>query len=910
VSVAARSRFGAYDVIALIGQGGMGEVWKATDTRLKRQVALKVLPTTFLTDPERIARFQREAEVLAALNHPNIAQIYGIEEANGVTALVLELVEGATLADRIAQGPIPIDEALPIAKQIAEALEAAHERGIIHRDLKPANIKIRPDGTVKVLDFGLAKLAEPARAADAVSPLTNSPTITSPAMMTGVGVLLGTAAYMSPEQAKGRAADKRSDIWAFGCVLFEMLTAKRAFEGEDVSDTLAAVLRGEPEWDVLPPAVAVQIRLLLRRCVEKDRLRRIADISTVRFVLTEPIMSGPTPAPAPLTLSARPLWKRAVWAAAFAIVGGAVVGAALWIVRPSRPQQSVTRFTYNLGEGERFTNTSRHFLALSQDGTQIAYVANRRLYLKKTRDLDAVPVSGAQASQGLMNPVFSPDGQSILFWSTDDNTLKKIATSGGAPVPISRAAAPYGMSWDGDSIFVGQGSDGIVRVSAYGGSPETVVRTQDNEFAHGPQLLPDKHTLLYTVVTGSDPDRWERAQIVVQPLGSSHRKTIIGGADGRYLSSGHLVYAVGSTLFAVPFDARHLEVVGGPVAVVEGVARAGAGAAGVAQFAVSRTGTLAYIPGPNINSSEKLDLALLDHTGTVTRLKLPPHQYQVPRVSPDGGQLAVGVDDGQDVNLWVYDLSGRSSIRQLTFGGKNRFPVWSADSARIAFQSDREEDPAIFWQRADGSGTAERLTTPARGHAHIPEAWSPKGDVVLFDDATGSNLTLWMLTVADKKAEPFGRVRSSYPSNFLLSPAFSPDGTSIAYVSDETENRFPSIFVRAFPATDNFAKVGSGVTPFWAPNGKELYFSTGDPGQPFQVVSVNAQPTFRFGNPTSVPRPGALVLAGIPRNYDVAPDGQHFVIVVDASDNYALGSPRIQVVLNWTEELKERVPAK
>jgi serine/threonine-protein kinase len=910
VALALGSRLGPYEVTALLGAGGMGEVYRATDTNLKRAVAIKVLPSSVSVDPERLARFQREAEVLAALNHSNIAAIYGLERSDGLTALVLELVEGPTLSDRIAQGPVPLDEALPVAKQIAEALEAAHEQGIIHRDLKPTNIKLRADGTVKVLDFGLAKALEPASAA--ISPnLTASPTITTPAM-TGIGVILGTAAYMSPEQAKGRPADKRSDVWAFGCVLFEMLTGKRAFEGDDVSDTLAAVLRAQPDWDALPADLPAHIGLLLRRCLEKDRFRRIADISTARFLIIEPITSGLAAASGiPPMLPSRPVWKRASGAMS-TIVGGALVGAVVWSLRPALPQQPVTRFMYRLSEGESFTNLTRHLLAISQDGTQIAYVANRRLYLKTSKDLRAAPIGGTEAPQGVSNPVFSPDGQWLAFWSGADNMLKKIATSGGAPLSLCEAANPFGMSWNGTSIFFAQDGGGILRVSETGGTPETVVRVKNNELAHGPQLLPDQRSILFTLMRGADPDRWDKAQIVVQQLGSSTPKTIInGGADARYLPTGHIVYALGGVLFAVPFDVRRLEVTGGPVAIVEGISRAGAAAGlGAAQFDVSRTGTLVHVPGPAFTGSAQFDLALLDHTSTVKRLKLPPHPYQVPRFSPDGRQLAVGVDDGKNVNVWVYDLSGTSSIRQLTLGGKNRFPVWSADGARIAFQSDREGDQAIWWQRADGTDNAARLTKPEQGHTHIPDASSPKDDAFLFEDANGSNLALWTLSLSDKKVAPFGAVRTFYPSNFLLSAVFSPDGKWIAYTARETETQMPILYVRPFPATASISPIGSGATPIW-PNGNELFFSTGEPGQPFLAVSVSTQPAFSFGNPTPVPRPGAIVLPGNPRNYDAAPDGQRFVIVVNANDTMtASETPQIQWTSNWFEELKQRVPVK
>jgi serine/threonine-protein kinase len=437
----------------------MGEVYRARDTKLNREVALKILPITFTHDLERVARFRREAQVLAALNHPHIGAIYGLDEAHGTQFLVLELVGGETLDKRIARGAIPVDEALGIATQIAEALEAAHEKGIIHRDLKPANIALTSDGHVKVLDFGLAKATDAAGAA----PLDvgNSPTITSPAMMTGVGVMLGTAAYMSPEQAKGRAADKRSDVWAFGCVLYEMLTGKRAFEGEDVSDTLANVLKSEPHWTAWPPTVPEPIRLLVRRCLEKDRSKRVADASTARFLLTEPLLTAsPVVAPAGAVRATPPLWRRGLLLVITALVTAGMTGLVAW--RAWRvPIAPVTRFTITLPGDQRFANRSQ-VLAISPDGSRVVYVGNAppQLYLRSMADLEARPIAGTNLDP--MSPFFSPDGQWIGFYSFHDRTLSKIAVSGGASLVLCKTTPPHGVTWDGNwIIFADEGAKGI-----------------------------------------------------------------------------------------------------------------------------------------------------------------------------------------------------------------------------------------------------------------------------------------------------------------------------------------------------------------------------------------------------------------------------------------------------------------
>jgi eukaryotic-like serine/threonine-protein kinase len=488
-------RLGVYEVTAPIGEGGMGQVFRARDTKLNRDVALKVLPDFLGSDTERLARFTREAQTLALLNHPHIAQIYGLEESGGVRALVMELVEGEDLSQRIARGAIPLDEVLPLAKQIAEALEAAHEQGIIHRDLKPANIKVRPDGTVKVLDFGLAKATEPMSGS---SPnVSQSPTLTTPAM-TQAGMILGTAAYMSPEQAKGRAADRRSDVWAFGVVLYEMLTGQRAFKGDDVSDTLAFILTRAPDWTTLPAGTPPPIRRLLHRCMEKDRKRRLADASDARLEIEEalaaPAASEGAATPSPTV--PRSFWKRAIPMVTAAVVTSAMVGAAVWMLKPT-PPLAVTRFAFTLGENQQLS-VGNQAVAMSPDGRLLVYVANDQLYLRSMSDLEARPIPGTRQTPTPYNPVFSPDGQFIAFYSQVDRTIKKIAVSGGAAVRIGPAPIELlGMTWDaGGIVFTGGLRESgnpvrIMRVSANGGQPDVLVKAKDlGEVMYGPQVLP------------------------------------------------------------------------------------------------------------------------------------------------------------------------------------------------------------------------------------------------------------------------------------------------------------------------------------------------------------------------------------------------------------------------------------
>ena len=899
------ARLGPYEIVAPLGAGGMGEVFRARDTRLDRDVAIKILPEAFAADAHRVARFQREAKVLASLNHPHIAAIYGLEEASGVTALVMELVEGEDLSQRLARGAIPLDEALPIAKQIAEALEAAHDQGIIHRDLKPANIKVRADGTVKVLDFGLAKAMEPSGSAPSIS---LSPTITTPAMMTGVGVILGTAAYLSPEQAKGRAADKRSDVWSFGCVLYEMLTGRRPFKGEDVSDTLAEVLKGEPDWNALASNVPPTLRALMQGCLRKDRRERIGDISTALFLI------GPPPALAQSTLVSHPpmsVRRRAMPIVFSAIVAGALAGTAAWYLsfRPATPL-AVTRLPFILPEGQAFSEPiARHMIALSADGAQIAYVANTRLYLRSMSELDVHAIQGTERYQYVTDPVFSPDGRSLAFYAAGDQTLKKIATTSGAPVTICSAdRAPFGITWGPEGIVFGQRDKGIMRVSPNGGTPDVLVRVKDDEEADAPQLLPGGQHVLFTLATGTAPDRWEKARIVVQSVASGERKTLIeGGSDARYVPTGHLVYAVGNSLFAVAFDLQRLEVRGSRTPMVEGVRRSSGRVTGAAHFSVSSTGSLIYIPGPFSRSSASLDIAVIDGRGEVERLKLPSGPYLLPRASRDGTRIAFGTDDGKEAIVWIYPVSGRSQMQRLTYGGNNRVPLWSSDGKRVAFQSDREGDLAIFWQSTAG-GTAERLTKPEQGESHAPESWSPKGDRFLFSVTKGSDVSLWTFSLQDRKATPFGEVHSSFP----VGARFSPDGRWVAYAS--TERGTTTIYVQPFPATgDKHQLSAKGLqNPHevaWSPDGKELFYVPRIGG--FEAVSITTEPTFAFGTAVAVPRPFLLGPPNSPTLYDIAPDGKFVgLITAGQTESDAARVPQIQVVLNWFEELKARVPTR
>jgi len=906
VPLPAGIRFGAYEILSALGAGGMGEVYRARDTKLGRSVAIKILPGTLAADPERIARFEREAKMLAALNHPHIAAVYGMEESGGRHYLVMELIEGGTLAERLQRGAMPVEEALKIAHQIVEALEAAHEKGIVHRDLKPANVKVTPGDTVKVLDFGLAKaMADEPTVGARPTAATHSPTLSM--MATQAGVILGTAAYMSPEQAKGLPADHRSDVFSFGCVLYEMLTGRQPFQGETVPDVMASVLARDPDLNALPPNLNPRLPDLLKRCLDKHPKRRWQAVGDLRAEI-EAIAAAPRAVPAAhIAGPPRPWWQGALPVVAAALVASAITGAVVRTLRPSESSPIVTRFLVTLPEGQTLSARARNGVAISNDGTQIAYVANNLVYVRPMSELAARPLTANDQGTPLM-PVFSPDGKSIAFYGTTSRAIKKVAVSGGAVVTIAQTEPPPGISWGADGIlFVDPNVKGVMRVGANGGKPERVAAVKEGEVVDGPQMLPDGQHVLFTVATDPSAEGWDKARIVVESLKSHERKTVFeGGSAAGYVATGHIVYAVAGVLFAIPFDARRLEVTGGPTPIVEGVRRSAAGITATAFYGVSDNGSLIFAPGPASGSSTVLDLALIDRKGVVAPLNLPPAPYEFPRVSPDGKRIAVGTDNGKSADIWIYELSGTTTARRLTNGGRNRFPIWSSNSQRIAFQSDREGDRAIFWQPADFSGTAERLTRPDKETVHVPESWSPDGNRFLFVATKGSANRLMAFSVQDKKAVPFGNVESTIPP----AASFSPDGRWVSYMTGSSVDY--SVFVQPFPSNGSQAFVARGVHPLWSPDGKELFYRAG--GQVF-AVSVTTQPTFAFGNPVPV---ASVTYAlwrergpQVERENDITHDGKQFVAVIAGGTTQSArvaSESQIEVVLNWFEELKQRVP--
>jgi len=680
------------------------------------------------------------------------------------------------------------------------------------------------------------------------------------------------------------------------------LTGRQPFRGETAPDILASVLAREPDLHTLPPNLNPRLLDLVRRCLEKTPKRRWQAIGDVRAEL-ETIAAHPHAAPASVVPSAavpRPLWQRVmpigITAVVFAVIGGLVV----WNVRPVTPQP-IMRSVFTLPDGQTFTNAGRQVVAISPDGAQIAYVANAQLYLRPVSELEAKPLLGTESAAGVLNPVFSPDGQSVAFWSGADETIKRISVSGGAAVTVCEATRPFGMSWQGDMIVFGQGRAGISRVPASGGNPEVLVRVNDGELAHGPQILPGGQGVLFTLATGTGNDRWDKAQIVVQRLPSGERKTLIqGGSDARYVPTGHLVYALGNVLLAVPFDPGRLEVRGGAVAIVQGVRRADSPEvnSGAAHVGLSNTGSLVYVPGLDSTTGAGT-LALLDRKGNIEALKLSPGLYETPRVSPDGKRIAYSNAVGSEHAVFVHELSGSSSPRRLTFGGRNRFPVWSSDSVRLAFQSDRDGDLAIFLQRADGTTAAERLTKPDAGISHIPESWSPSGDTLLFSAQKDTIFSSWAFSLRDRKAEPFGGVQSTSVPDAV----FSPDGQWVAYRSAGSG---PSaVYLQPFPPTGAKYQITTGGSPVWSRDGKEIFVVSGGG---LAVLSITTRPSVTFGNRSALLTPVQILSSGLStRRFDITPDGRLLGAVTAAAGGPA---PRIHVVVNWFEELKARVPTK
>jgi Tol biopolymer transport system component len=767
MALASGTRLGSYEVVSQIGAGGMGEVYRAQDTKLARDVAIKVLPEAFAHDAERLSRFQREAKMLAALNHPNIATIYGLEQSGGTSYLVMELVPGETLQERVKrEGPVAVEEALAIAKQIAEALEAAHEKQIIRRDLKPANVKLTPEGKVKVLDFGLAK----AFAGDASSEdIGNSPTLSQAATMQGV--ILGTAAYMSPEQARGRAVDKRTDIWAFGCVLYELLTGKPAFQGEDVTEILASVVKSEPDWTALPANISPSIRVLLQRCLRKDRRQRTPDAATIRIEIEDAIDA---PKDSGATQTAPASMSKLLLAVVAAVTIIAVVMAFGWWRATQPGERSLVRLDVDLGPevslgSPRGTNT-----ILSPDGRRMVYVSQGRLF---TRRLDQPSAAELAGTQGAFAPFFSPDGQWIAFFA--QSKLKKISVEGGAAIVLCDTGTASGGSWgeDGNIIAALGALTGLSRIPSAGGPPMSVTDLQSGEVTHRwPQILPGGKAVLFT--TSTTITGFEGANIEVMSLANHRRKTLVrGGTYGRYLPSGHLVYVNRGTLFAVPFEVDRLEMRGTPVPVLDQVSYNST--FGSAEFDFSQTGTMIYHSGGA--GSGLLTVQWLDTAGKTEPLLTKPDAYQHPSLSPDGSRLALNTSD-----IWVYEWQ-RDTMTRLTFGPSvSRYPIWSPDGRYIVYEA---VGVGMFWTRSDGSGKPQSLTQSK--NQQTPWSLTSDGKRLAFLQLSPQNqYDIWTISL---ESDGTG-LRAGKPEPFLQTPF---------------DQRHPSLFSRRAVDGLRYERVGS-----------------------------------------------------------------------------------------------------
>jgi eukaryotic-like serine/threonine-protein kinase len=962
------AQFGPYRVESLLGAGGMGAVYRATDTVLGRQVAIKILPADVAADPEWVARFRREAQALAALNHPNVGAIYGFEALDGragsAFGLVLELVEGATLAEKLTAGPLPAKEALAIAQQITEALDAAHQRGIVHRDLKPGNIKVRDDGTVKVLDFGLASIAPSEnpdeRGVDVARRDSSASPIITP-VITTTGTVLGTAAYMSPEQAKGNPVTRTTDIWAFGCVLYEMLTGRAPFRGHSATDTLAQIVRDEPDFELLPSTTPQPIRTLLRHCLDKDQRRRWPDAGSLRIAV-EDARDAPAVIAAPAELT-RPSTRRRMLVSAFVVAAVAALSAlGTWRLARQEPPRAVARVLVDVSPASQIARSLevpnarpfRSALALSPDGQSLAFIGAlpegakdtsrplaarvstartrvRQLYLRRMDQLQATPIEGTEWAE---SPFFSPDGQWVGFWQAAPDTLqsgelKKVPLAGGPIVTICRMALPAGISWGPNSriIFANHGGGGLWQVADAGGTPEalTTPDTASGELSHRlPHVLPDGRAVLFTVQRS--PGGWDDTHVAVRSLLTGEQKLLVeGAADARHVASGHVVYARLGTLLAQRFDATRLEVTGKPVGVIDGVMHDvnspfTIGNSGAAQFSVASNGTLAYLPGGVAPEGEYIAVWVERH-GAETEVGVPTRSVSGrPRISPDGRRIAIPSLEG----IGIFDLA-RQSFQLLTSSAwgspairaapERRFVAWHPDGTHVTFTG---ADGDLFWIRADGAGEAERLTrsdasTQSSLRLQFPSSWSPDGRTLVFLQRLGStasvNRDIWTLTLGDAAptVRPFLVSAADEPSAEL-----SPDGRYLAYESNQSGQA--EVYVQPFPGTGRreVVSIDGGVQPVWARNGRELFYRASGPGPMMRMMAVDVT----LGHAFAAGKPRVLWQAMRTRypggtggrTYDVAPDGRRFLMIQQRDSAPQPPITHVVLVQNWLEELKRLVP--
>jgi len=861
-----------------------------------------VLPADVAADHDRLIRFEREAQVLASLNHPNIAQIHGVDDSSGTPALVMELVEGPTLADRIAKGPIPLDEALPIAKQIAEALEAAHEQGIIHRDLKPANIKVRADGAVKVLDFGLAKAFDPTSVAGNA---TMSPTLSIHG--TQAGLILGTAAYMAPEQARGQSVDRRADIWAFGVVFYEMVTGSRPFAGDDVSMTLASVLKTDPSWQRLPTTTPATLRRLLRRCLQKDPKERLQAIGDARVEIGELLKGATEPASVTPISSAGRLWQR-VTAVSGAVVMTAIVIAAIVSLagRSTVARPRVSRLDITPPSTAAISTGVSRDVVITPDGSRLVYVGanGTTLFVRALDQLEPIPVFRGGAPR---DPFVSPDGQWIGFFD-GGLTLRKVPIAGGPAVLLARLDSfERGATWAEDAtiIFATQTTTtGLQRVSADGGVPTVLTRPDRTrgEAGHAwPETLPGRQAVLYTVMATTGG--LDAASIAVLDLRNGRTTTLLrGGNHAQYAPSGHLVYAGAGTLRSVGFDSTRLTVVGTATPVVPQVRTTSFGAV---DAALARDGTLVYVTGGAGSGTERT-LVWVDRQGRETPLAAPPRAYYFPRVSPAGTQIAVNIVADQNSDIWIWDLARATLTRLTSDPAIDSFHVWTPDGRRIVFSSNRAGILNLFSGPADGTGAVERLTESS--NPQLTSGISPDGALVVFDETTPTTGDDVMELRLDGSRQVVPLVQTPFDERNGI---VSPDGRWLAYEANDS-GAF-EIYVRPFPDVARghwLVSTNGGTQPLWARSGRELFYFA--PDGALMHVAVAAGPAWTGGAPTKALDGRYVVSTGgnTTRSYDIASDDQRFLMLKTAGNDATGAQPQIVVVQHFDEELKRLVPAR
>jgi Tol biopolymer transport system component/tRNA A-37 threonylcarbamoyl transferase component Bud32 len=922
------TQLGVYRIVGPIGAGGMGEVYRATDTKLGRDVAIKTLRAALADDTDRLARFEREAKLLAALNHPHIAAVHNLDEHDGIVYLAMELVEGESLEAKLKSGALPVDDALLVALQIAEALEAAHGKGVVHRDLKPANVMLTPEGQVKVLDFGLAKAF--AGNSTEASPM-HSPALS--VAMTQQGLVLGTAGYMSPEQASGQGTDQRGDVWAFGVVLFEMLTGLPLFKGESVPHVLADVLKTEPDWSRLPQNLHPRLRLLLERCLTKkphSRLHSIADARIeIEAALADP--SGPLPAITAASGEEKATNARRL-AAAIAVTAVVAVGAT-WMLRPvpvvPEEDDPVLRFSIPVPSEHVFTNEENWMIAVSADGRRVAYIANRQIYLRNLNEAEARPVPGTlstDSSVGATNPEFSPDGNWLAYVDivspAGPYLVKRVPVTGGASVLLHEGESggfPFGLHWPVPDAIMFANSDGIVRMPAAGGALELLVAAGENERIYSPKLLPGGEAVLFTSAT-ADPDQltdYDGAQVVVQSIGGDDRTVIWeGGSAAQYLPSGHLLYAQGNALFALPFDLATRSVSGGPVAMLDGLRRSPALVSDAANYAVSDTGTLVQIPGnPNLVTDAgrvRTTLAWLDRDGNEEPLPVRADDYTMARVSPDGAKVALVVSAfGRDLapSIWIFDLATSNLALLTTEPAVHDGPLWSGDGTRLYFRSPGETSFDINVIEL-ASGEVSLVAEGGDGFPFpMPYALVPGEETLAIINArSGMEVDIATLSVAEGV---FTRLLGG--DGIQSEPSLSADGTWIAY--HDTASRAPGpggeINIRPYPAVARTRiPVGPGMAPVFSRDGTELFFVD---GESIASVAVSYEPSLAIGPPRTIVSSSAYMWFRSGRTWDPDPSGERFIVIRDPATPNGAGDEaaefsRIDVVVNWLDELNQRVP--